>query len=124
MKHFPSNGFLFRAELALPYFLTLLAEAYREIGRIEEGLTTVAQGLIIAPRNNERWYEAELYRLRSELLLDSGRNDSKSACDDLQSQVEVCFQKAINIAHDRKAKSLLDPGLHALQRRSLPREDW
>jgi predicted ATPase len=95
-----------RAELAWPYFLTLLAEAYRKVGRVEDGLAVVAEGLATAHRNDERWYEAELYRLQGELLLKSEDNHSRSIFGNLQSEAEECFQKAINIAHHRNAKSL------------------
>ena len=94
------------AELALPYFLTLLVGAYRKIGQVEEGLAVVAEGLAIAHRNNERWYEAELHRLQGELLFESKGNCAKSTFGNFQSAAEECFQRAINIAHSHKAKSL------------------
>ena len=94
------------AELALPYFLTLLAGAYQKIGQVEEGLAVIAEGLAIAHRNNERWYEAELHRLQGELFFESKDNCAKSTFANFQSAAEECFQRAINIAHSHKAKSL------------------
>jgi tetratricopeptide (TPR) repeat protein len=46
-----------------------LAEAYREAGRREEGLNMLAEALVAVDQTGERCYEAELYRLRGELLL-------------------------------------------------------
>ncbi len=56
-------------ELQRPYCLALLAEAYGKTGQIEAGLTVLAEALALVNKNEERWWEAELYRLRGELLL-------------------------------------------------------
>ena len=52
------------AELARPYFLALLAEAYGKVGQAEEGLTVLAEALAVVDKTGERYYEAELYRLK------------------------------------------------------------
>src|SRR5262249_30770919 len=57
------------AELDRSYYLTLLAEAYGKVGQAEEGLTVLAEALAVVDKTGERWYEAELYRLKGELLL-------------------------------------------------------
>jgi predicted ATPase len=59
------------AELWRPYHLALLAEAYEKTGQIEEGLTTLAEALDLVNKTGERFYEAELYRLKGELSLQS-----------------------------------------------------
>ncbi|MBI3758046.1 MAG: hypothetical protein HY267_08725, partial [Deltaproteobacteria bacterium] len=51
------------------YWLTLLADTYRRIEQVSEGLNVVAEALGIVDRTGERWWEAELYRLKGELLL-------------------------------------------------------
>jgi predicted ATPase len=56
-------------ELIQSYFLALLAEAYGTSGQPEAGLTVLTEALTFAETTGERWYEAELYRLKSELLL-------------------------------------------------------
>ncbi|MBI3756914.1 MAG: hypothetical protein HY267_02955 [Deltaproteobacteria bacterium] len=56
-------------ELFRPYYLTLLAEAYGHSGQIDNGLATIAEALALAEKNEERWNEAELYRIKGELLL-------------------------------------------------------
>jgi predicted ATPase len=63
------------AELFRPRGLALLAEAYRKVGQAAEGLSMVAEALAVVDRTGERVYEAELYRLKGELLLaQEGKN--------------------------------------------------
>lgn len=56
------------AELGTPYFATLHAEAYAQIGQLEQGLATLADGLRVAHKNLERWNEPQLYYLQGQLL--------------------------------------------------------
>ena len=51
-----------------PYYLALLAEASAKVGQTTEGLEALAEALATLPRRGVRWWEAELYRLRGELL--------------------------------------------------------
>jgi predicted ATPase len=60
------------AEVTVPYFLTLLGETYGKAGQVEEALTVVAEALALVEKNNERVWEAELYRLKGELTLQQG----------------------------------------------------
>ena len=46
-----------------------LAEAYGKTGQEEEGLTALAEALAVMDKTGERVSEAELYRLKGELLL-------------------------------------------------------
>lgn len=55
--------------LIKPYYLGLLAEAYGMADRVGDGLATVAEALEIVACSGERWYEAELYRIRAALRL-------------------------------------------------------
>ncbi|MCI0355412.1 MAG: AAA family ATPase, partial [Acidobacteria bacterium] len=56
-------------QVASTVFLALLAEALGRAGQIEEGLATMAEGLAFAARTGERYWEAEMYRVKGELLL-------------------------------------------------------
>src|SRR4030095_1787766 len=78
--------------------VTLLVEAYQIQGRIEEGLTVLAEALALVNKNEERFLEAELHRLKGELLL-------QQAVPDV-SQAEVCFRQALDVARHQQAKSL------------------
>lgn len=70
----------FRATQAsnmVPYFLALLAESYGTLGQLKnwlqvsEGLTLLDEALALVNKTEERFYEAELYRLKGELSLQS-----------------------------------------------------
>src|SRR5438093_4276794 len=51
------------------YYLVLLAEAYGKGGQVEEGLAALAEALTVVDKTGERFYEAELYRLKGELTV-------------------------------------------------------
>jgi predicted ATPase len=81
-----------------PYFLGLLADAYASSGQIEPGLAALAEALARLPRGRGFFYEAELCRLRGELLLRQAAPDAL--------QAEECFHQALALAHRQEAKSL------------------
>src|SRR5262249_31001517 len=60
------------ARIRLPYYLGLLAEVCGRAGYAEEGLAAVDEGMAASREHNERWWNAELHRLRGELLLAGG----------------------------------------------------
>jgi predicted ATPase len=57
------------AEMARPHWLALLAEGYGTAGRAEEGLPLLTEALAVVKHTGEREYEAELYRLKGQLML-------------------------------------------------------
>jgi predicted ATPase len=57
------------AGLALPYYFSLLGEAYTKAGRFDDALRALDEGLALAEANDDRFQEAELQRLKGELLL-------------------------------------------------------
>jgi predicted ATPase/DNA-binding SARP family transcriptional activator len=85
------------SHLRLPYYLALLAQVYAQAGRIDEGLVCIDEALAEARVTNERWWNAELHRLRGELLL---RRDVDPA------DGEAALLRAIEIARSQQAKSL------------------
>lgn len=84
------------AEIALTQFLALLAEAYLCAGQIAAALITVEEALAMTARNRDRYYDAELHRMRGELLLLNGATEAEA---------ETCFQQAIAIAQQQSARS-------------------
>jgi predicted ATPase len=78
-------------------FLAWLAEGYGQRGQSAEGLSLVAEAMAQAHHTGERRHEAELSRLRGELLLHQTYPDA--------AQVEACFQQALAIARRQQAKS-------------------
>jgi len=82
------------AEIKVPYYLGLLAEAHRRANRIPDGMSLLNEALELVERTDERWYEAELYRLMGEtLIIGSDRNDA-----------ERWLRRALQTARKRGAK--------------------
>jgi class 3 adenylate cyclase/DNA-binding winged helix-turn-helix (wHTH) protein/predicted ATPase len=85
------------------YYLGLLASTHGKVGQPEVGLALLEDALAKVNANDERWPEAELHRLRGELLLqESFPNQAQKA--------EACFLQAFNVAQRQYAKS---PALRA-----------
>jgi len=78
--------------------LTLLAEASRKAGQLEEGLRVVAEALAMSDRSRGHRRLVELYRLKGELLL--------TRSSEHQAEAETCFCQALDIARHQQAKSL------------------
>jgi predicted ATPase len=85
------------AELQRPYYLALLAEAHGKAGQADEGLRVLAEALSAVHTTGERQHEAEIYRLKGELLLQQDVPDEQEA--------ESCFRQAVDVAHQQQAKS-------------------
>jgi predicted ATPase len=67
-------------------------------------LAALAEALTVVDKSGERYYEAELYRLKGELTLAQSRVQSLGSS--VQKEAEECFWKAIEIAQRQQAKSL------------------
>jgi predicted ATPase len=118
-------------QLMMPYFFALLAEAYGKVGQAEEGLTALAEALAAVDNTGQRFYEAELYRLKGELSLQlrqvktsQDRSEARRAGSahhnvsireagtvgrahpTREDEAEECLWKAIKIARRQQAKSL------------------
>jgi predicted ATPase len=83
--------------LALSELLALLAEAYGQSGQAEAGLRLLAEALAHVEYTSERLYEAEVYRIKGELLLQQTVPDVP--------QADACFQQALAVARRQQAKS-------------------
>lgn len=109
-------------ELALPHFLSTLAEAYGKGGRAHEGLRVLEEAQAISHKNAERRFEAELLRIRGELLWQqiagAGLKPAPTEASMVPeadaaptsrwprlSEVERCFRQAIDVAHHQQARS-------------------
>jgi predicted ATPase len=84
--------------LELPWYLALLAGAYGIVGQTAEGLDAIAEALAQVASTNERFYEAEIYRVKGELLLKEGGLDSAA-------EAEASFRQALDVAQAQRAKS-------------------
>ena len=81
-----------------PYFLTLVAEAYGQGRRYDEGLAMLEEALALVDQSEERYWEAEIHRLKGALLL------ARSAAQQMEG--EACLQTALAVARRQQAKSL------------------
>ena len=90
------------AGMHLTHYLGMLAEAYGKAGQVQQGLSTLAEALAFAEKTDERYYEAEILRLKGELLLMQGHEAEAEASFH---QAESCFQHAIEVARRQQAKS-------------------
>ena len=83
--------------LMMPYWLSLKAEVLHFADRTSEALAAINEATALIQRSEERWWRAELYRLRGLLLasLDADRRD-----------IEAAFLEAITTARQQKSISL------------------
>jgi predicted ATPase len=80
-----------------PYFLALLAEAYGWAGQAEQGLRALADALDEIERMGERTWEAEIHRVKGELLASPAIANWAEAA--------ACFGRAGEIARRQGARS-------------------
>jgi tetratricopeptide (TPR) repeat protein len=85
-------------KLNRPYYLALLAEAYGRAGQPEAGLTCLAEALTLVEATEERWWEAEVWRLKGELLLWLPIPDIP--------QATACLHQALEVARRQQARAL------------------
>jgi adenylate cyclase len=83
------------AQCHKPGILAALAEAQALAGRLEEGLATLTKALDLVGQTDERHWEAELRRLRGELLQQT----------DDETEAQASLERAIEVARRQKAKS-------------------
>ena len=95
------------AQIALPGMLARSAEAHGRVGRVAEGLQLLDEATAVMRKTEERQWEAELYRIKGELLLaQEGYRSQAVGSREKTEEAEVCFHKAIEIARRQSAKSL------------------
>ena len=85
------------AVLGLPFYLGRKAEALHLADRTSEALETIKEAEKVAERSEERWWCAELHRLRGVFLAAMGADEA---------QIGASFGEAIRIAKEQKSVSL------------------
>ncbi|MFC4705113.1 adenylate/guanylate cyclase domain-containing protein [Paraburkholderia caffeinitolerans] len=86
------------------YFLALLAECQWRAGDVAGGLRTLDEAMAIADATGERFYEAELHRLKGVMLLGASSEDERAPSSSEGAQ--ACFLKALAVARAQGAHSL------------------
>ncbi len=85
------------AMVRMPYFLALKAEALYLAQRASEALEAITEAEGAVERSEERWWCAEIQRLRGVFLAAMGADET---------QIEASFCAAIRIANEQKSISL------------------
>jgi predicted ATPase len=85
------------AGLALPFYLSILGEAYTHAGRFDDALKALDEAIAIADKNDDWFQHAELHRLKGELAL------ARPTAND--AEAESLFRQAIEIARSQKSRS-------------------
>jgi class 3 adenylate cyclase/tetratricopeptide (TPR) repeat protein len=86
------------ARISAPHVLGQMAEVYLGAGRLDGALRATEQGLSLGGRRQMPFWDAELYRLKGEVLLRRDPDGAKEA--------EECFTRALEIAREQDARSL------------------
>ena len=86
------------AKRSLPYYLCLLAETHGNGGRTQKGLQIISEGIVAAEEMEERWWEAELYRVKGDLMLQQSEANEE--------QAENHFRRALEVARKQQSQSL------------------
>jgi predicted ATPase len=82
------------AEMWTPHHTALLATAYEIAGQVDDSASQLDEALQIVKRTGERWLEADLYRLKGQLVLRQGDFEA----------TEELYRKALSIAREQEAK--------------------
>jgi hypothetical protein len=85
------------SRICVPYWLALKAEALHLADRTSEALEAIREAEALVESSEERWWCAELRRLKGVFLAASGADDT---------QTETSFREAIRIAREQKSVSL------------------
>jgi predicted ATPase len=85
------------AILVVPYYLALKAEALHLADRTSEALEAIKEAEALVARTEERWWCAELHRLKGVFLTAMGADETR---------IEASFSEAIRIAKEQKSISL------------------
>jgi predicted ATPase len=86
------------AAVFVPFLDTLLADVCDHLGYTEDGLQALAEAQTLVEQHEERWWEAEVQRLRGVLLLRQTLTQPEEA--------DACFQQALDVSRRQQAKSL------------------
>ena len=86
------------AALCVPYFCLMLAEVSAQLGRLEDGLQMLVEAHTLVEQQEERLWEAEIYRLRGVVLLRQTMPQ--------EAEAEAWLQRALDVARRQEAKAL------------------
>ena len=83
--------------MCLPYYSSCLAMNHAKIGQFEDARRLISEAVRATEETNERWFEAEIYRISGEIELKSPNS--------VGAKPEVYFARALSVARAQQAKS-------------------
>ena len=92
--------------IARSMYLALLGDGYSKWGRVHEGVACIATALARSANSGEHSFDAELYRLRGELLLASSPSASSEAQQSLRSAIDLAQKQCAKSWELRATMSL------------------
>jgi predicted ATPase len=90
------------AELVRPYWLFLIAETCHRTGAARAGLALLEEAEAAVEQTQERYWEAEIHRLRGKLLLAT----SEPVAPAVVRSAEASYRRALEVARRQGARSL------------------
>jgi predicted ATPase len=90
----------------VPHLLALSAEVQARSSQTKSSLRTLDEALGLCDRNDERYYEPEIHRLRGELLLRPELSDHVAAEEALRRAIEISRAQQSRMFELRSAVSL------------------
>jgi len=85
------------SRLGAQLFVSMRADALRKVGRHDDALGALALGVARAEKQRQHYYDAELHRLRAEILLDMD--------GDVVEEAEALLAQSLEIARRQEAKT-------------------
>ena len=104
------------SQLSRPYYLSLYAEALSSIGRWAEGLAALDDAIEVVESTGERYFEAEVHRLRGVLLLGQEQASQVAGLDGVRVEAEVSFLRAVSVARHQGTRWLELRAMNELHR--------
>lgn len=95
---------LIGTELISGFFLSLLADACRMAGAHERALGVIDEGIAHSNRFGERWWLAELHRLRGNILIEAAVGNT--AASKRRQEGKESLRTALGLARQQEAKTL------------------
>jgi predicted ATPase len=86
------------SKLLGPFFYSDLAEAYLLNGETELALTAINEALRLSEANAERFWQAEMLRLKGDIV--------RSSAADASDQSDTWYRRALDLSREQGAKSL------------------
>jgi predicted ATPase len=95
---------LMGADIGSTYWLALLAECHARRGEREAALEVIERALLLADAGQERLWEAELHRLRGDVLLGAFASPGAAPDRPLRDEAAISFERALDVARAQGAR--------------------